>query len=228
VRQASDQSTDTGTWPQAGGITNSHSFSNSRQGNANLPTLSFYRNRVYDQNTGRWLQEDPIGVAGGLNLYQFNGNNPVMFTDRFGLMCNPPGSCVTQYAAAFAAMGGTLGVAAGVLSGGITIPLTTGTGIAVGGAVGALVGAIIELTDGSSAEDATPGPVGGKSASEYDRHVQGVADAQGQLQGLEGQLTKTKGPTAQQPIRERIERLKKEIKGHEKEIRQKWPNGRPE
>jgi uncharacterized protein RhaS with RHS repeats len=47
--------------------------------------MSFFRNRWYDQQTGRWSQEDPIGVAGGVNLYQFNGNNPVMFTDPFGL-----------------------------------------------------------------------------------------------------------------------------------------------
>lgn len=47
--------------------------------------LSFFRNRAYDQNTGRWTQEDPIGLAGGVNLYQFNGNNPVAYTDPFGL-----------------------------------------------------------------------------------------------------------------------------------------------
>lgn len=40
---------------------------------------------MYDQRTGRWTQEDPLGVAGGLNLYQFNGNNPVSFSDPFGL-----------------------------------------------------------------------------------------------------------------------------------------------
>jgi uncharacterized protein RhaS with RHS repeats len=39
---------------------------------------------------GASTQEDPIGVAGGINLYQFNGNNPAMFTDPFGLMgCDP-------------------------------------------------------------------------------------------------------------------------------------------
>jgi uncharacterized protein RhaS with RHS repeats len=47
--------------------------------------VSLFRNRLYDQRTGRWTQEDPLGVAGGLNLYQFNGNNPVMLTDPFGL-----------------------------------------------------------------------------------------------------------------------------------------------
>jgi RHS repeat-associated protein len=49
------------------------------------PGLAFFRNRFYDQQTGRWTQEDPIGVAGGLNLYGFVGNNPVTFTDPFGL-----------------------------------------------------------------------------------------------------------------------------------------------
>ncbi|MGH7930615.1 MAG: RHS repeat-associated core domain-containing protein [Candidatus Binatia bacterium] len=44
-----------------------------------------FRNRAYDSRTGRWTQEDPIGVAGGLNLYQFNGNDPVAYTDPFGL-----------------------------------------------------------------------------------------------------------------------------------------------
>lgn len=52
---------------------------------AETPGLAFYRNRIYDQNTGRWTQEDPLGVAGGLNLYQFNGNDPVSFGDPFGL-----------------------------------------------------------------------------------------------------------------------------------------------
>ena len=91
LRQAGDQANDIGTWRYAGGIANSYTFASDRQGNANVPGLSFFRNRVYDQQTGRWLQEDPIGVAGGLNLYQFNGNNPVAYTDPFGL-CPPKDS----------------------------------------------------------------------------------------------------------------------------------------
>ncbi|MGH2608426.1 MAG: RHS repeat-associated core domain-containing protein, partial [Tepidiformaceae bacterium] len=39
----------------------------------------------YDQTTGRWTQEDPIGIAGGVNLYQYVGNNPARLTDPFGL-----------------------------------------------------------------------------------------------------------------------------------------------
>jgi hypothetical protein len=32
-----------------------------------------------------WLSKDPIGIAGGLNQYAFCVNNPVNFTDPFGL-----------------------------------------------------------------------------------------------------------------------------------------------
>jgi len=38
-----------------------------------------------DQETGRWTQEDPIGLAGGINLYQFNGNDPATYDDPYGL-----------------------------------------------------------------------------------------------------------------------------------------------
>jgi RHS repeat-associated protein len=45
----------------------------------------FRRNRVYDPATGRFTQEDPIGLAGGLNLYGFADGDPVTFSDPFGL-----------------------------------------------------------------------------------------------------------------------------------------------
>ena len=41
--------------------------------------------RAYDSDTGRWLSEDPIEEAGGLNLYGYVGNGPVMNTDPSGL-----------------------------------------------------------------------------------------------------------------------------------------------
>lgn len=43
------------------------------------------RNRVYDPQTGRFTQEDPIGLEGGLNLYGFATGDPVNFDDPFGL-----------------------------------------------------------------------------------------------------------------------------------------------
>jgi len=45
----------------------------------------YRRNRYYDPASGRFTQEDPIGLAGGLNLYGFANGDPVNFSDPFGL-----------------------------------------------------------------------------------------------------------------------------------------------
>jgi len=41
--------------------------------------------RDYDPETGRYLTPDPIGLAGGLNQYNYVMNNPVNFIDPSGL-----------------------------------------------------------------------------------------------------------------------------------------------
>ncbi len=41
--------------------------------------------RYYDPNTGRWLNQDPIGYDGGINIYSYCGGNPVNFVDPLGL-----------------------------------------------------------------------------------------------------------------------------------------------
>jgi RHS repeat-associated protein len=41
--------------------------------------------RDYDPTTGTWLQPDPLGVDGGINLYQYAGADPVNRSDPSGL-----------------------------------------------------------------------------------------------------------------------------------------------
>ena len=53
----------------------------------------YRRERYYEPTTGRFTQEDPIGLAGGLNLYGFASGDPVNFSDPFGLCYYPGGWC---------------------------------------------------------------------------------------------------------------------------------------
>jgi RHS repeat-associated protein len=47
--------------------------------------LQYNRARWYDNTTGRWLSEDPIGFrAGDHNLYRYVNNNPIIFIDYSG------------------------------------------------------------------------------------------------------------------------------------------------
>ena len=47
--------------------------------------LYYYRARHYTPRWGRFLQPDPIGIQGGVNLYAYVGNDPLNFTDPNGL-----------------------------------------------------------------------------------------------------------------------------------------------
>jgi RHS repeat-associated protein len=55
--------------------------------------LALTRTRPYASSQGRWINRDPIGELGGVNLFDYVRNNPVLLTDHLGL-CNPvPATC---------------------------------------------------------------------------------------------------------------------------------------
>jgi RHS repeat-associated protein len=46
--------------------------------------LRYYRDRYYSPSLGRFVSEDPIGLAGGDNLYAYALNAPTVYTDPSG------------------------------------------------------------------------------------------------------------------------------------------------
>ena len=81
-------------------------FGNQVTGQWDASGLQYRRNRYYDPKTGRFTQQDPIGLAGGLNLYGYAGGDPVNFSDPFG-------TCSILSAAANVAMGAAISYATG-------------------------------------------------------------------------------------------------------------------
>jgi RHS repeat-associated protein len=47
--------------------------------------LVFLRARYYDTSVGRFISRDPIGYKGGINIYSYVYNSPLMYVDPFGL-----------------------------------------------------------------------------------------------------------------------------------------------
>src|ERR1039458_1033147 len=52
--------------------------------------FNYNLNRDYMPNLGRYIEADPIGLQGGVNVYSYARANPARFIDRFGLQLAEP------------------------------------------------------------------------------------------------------------------------------------------
>lgn len=66
--------------------------------------------------------------------------------------------------------------------------------------------------------------VGAKTFQQMIKHLDKLKAARTRISEMERRLEGLKGKKARDVLRDEIQRLRKEIKGHEKEIGQKWPH----
>lgn len=89
--------------------------------------------RFYDPKTGRYVENDPIDLQGGLNRWGYVGGNPLLKIDPMGKM-------------ATAVAGAEAGASVGALGG--------PAGVMVGGIVGGIAGAVIGIIAADMIHDA--------------------------------------------------------------------------
>lgn len=118
------------------------------------PSGVFYmRNRYYEPVQGRFTQQDPIGIAGGLNVYGFGGGDPVTYSDPFGLCPIEKDGipCAVTWGAGGTVAGGVGGAIIGGVGGSVVVPLFgTVAGASGLGSLGALVGGALGSTLGAA------------------------------------------------------------------------------
>ena len=75
---------------QSGAMADTFAFRFSTKYWGNEAKLYYYGYRFYSPNVGRWLSRDPIGENGGLHLYGFVANRPIIAVDILGFSSEQP------------------------------------------------------------------------------------------------------------------------------------------
>jgi uncharacterized protein RhaS with RHS repeats len=110
----------------------------------------YFGHRYYQPNLQRWLNHDPIGERGGINLYRYAYNSPLNYIDADGL--TPRGAA--WGAAIGMGLGGLIGGAIGGAGGTLVAPgVGTLAGAGEVGAAGAAWGTGLGMAAGNAISD---------------------------------------------------------------------------
>jgi len=186
----------------------------------NTGFLYLLGHRFYDAQFGQFMTRDPMGYDGGINLYGYVGNNPVNESDPDGTFAVAAPVVVGAAAAALLAWLYWYEVSHGKLppiyfNPPWSHPITDYPG---------------EVPSQAADSGAASPGTGAKSREEYEHHEEKLKIALEQEQELLEALGRAKGPKSRIPLEKELENLRNGrngIRGHRKEIAQKWPNGCP-
>jgi RHS repeat-associated protein len=73
------------THTSSGSLANTFNYRFSTKARDAETGLYYYGYRYYNTTTGKWINRDPIGEKGGLNIYTMVKNDPIRRVDKLGL-----------------------------------------------------------------------------------------------------------------------------------------------
>ncbi|RWM12892.1 MAG: hypothetical protein EOR72_20465 [Mesorhizobium sp.] len=170
------------------------------------PTSGLYYNyfRDYDPATGRYIEPDPVGLNGGVNLYAYVGNSPVNAADpsgRFGITVSAGGIAEVGLSNIFGQIGGQASYNAAFLidtsrmswSNPLDVSAAVVTYTTTGGVIGALGSNPPQMGNGGLSSVCGGGEIGGAYAGAGFSAGITNANSADDLSGLAGTLNANVG-----------------------------------